>query len=144
MEPTVRNKADVWRDRIEAQRASGQSVRVWCQASGTREHSFYWWRARLGLSPTRRRSRSSRVAFAQVVVDAAVARKLTAAGQSLSAESQALSAPVTEALRLRLGGERELILPGSLPPEQVARLVHAIEAKPLRVEGKSSLSEGVA
>jgi hypothetical protein len=120
MEVAGRDKAELWRNRIDAQRASGQSVRVWCQANDAREHSFYWWRARLGLSPARRRSRrrSKPIAFAQVVVDAA-ATKLT---------------PVAEALRLRLAGERELILPGSMPLEQVARLIHAIEGKPLRVE----------
>jgi len=32
-----------------------------------------------------------------------------------------------EPLRLRLAGERELILPASMPLEQVAKLVHAIE-----------------
>ena len=129
METAVRDKAEIWRDRIDAQRASGQSVRVWCQANDAREHSFYWWRARLGLSPgrRRRRRRSKPIAFSQVVVEAA-ARKLTA-------EGQAPSAPVAEALRLRLAGDRELILPGSMPLEQVARLVHAIEAKPLRIEG---------
>jgi hypothetical protein len=40
-----------------------------------------------------------------------------------------------EPLRLRLVGERELILPASMPPEQVARLVHAIEAKPSTIQG---------
>jgi hypothetical protein len=33
-----------------------------------------------------------------------------------------------EPLRLRLAGERELILPVSMPIEQVAELIHAIEA----------------
>jgi hypothetical protein len=114
MEVTVNGKADAWRRRIDDQRASGQSVRAWCKSNGSQECSFYWWRARLGLSPGKRRLRrpfealeanAAPVAFARVVVH-----------------------PSIEPLRLRLAGERELILPASMPLEQVAKLVHAIEA----------------
>src|SRR5258707_1134649 len=46
------SRADTWRERIIAQQASGQSVRYWCREhSPCREHSFYWWRARLKLQP---------------------------------------------------------------------------------------------
>jgi hypothetical protein len=71
-ESAVEDKANLWRDRIDAQRGSGQSVRAWCQANNAREHSFYWWRARLGLSPAKRssRQRSKPIAFAQVVLNA--------------------------------------------------------------------------
>jgi hypothetical protein len=111
MEATVDDKAEIWRDRIEAQRASDQSVRAWCKANDSREHSFYWWRARLGLSPSRRKAssprlRSTPIPFVQVVVHP----------------------PTAEPLRLRLAGERELIFPASMPLEQVAKLVRAIEA----------------
>jgi hypothetical protein len=111
MESTVNGNADAWRRHIEDQRASGQSVRAWCKANGPRECSFYWWRSRLGLSPKRRRpSKPAKVkrtplAFAQVVVHPSI----------------------TEPLRLRFAGGHELILPASMPIEQVARLVHAIE-----------------
>jgi hypothetical protein len=115
------SRADIWRDRIDAQRASGQSVRAWCQANDSREHSFYWWRARLGLSPEKRKAspRPRRrpvkpIAFARVVVNAS---------------------STTEPLRLRLAGQRELIFPASMPVEQVAGLVHAIEGKPSMIEG---------
>src|SRR5277367_1127821 len=112
MESVANGKADAWRRRIDDQRASGQSVRAWCKANDSQEGSFYWWRARLGLSPRKRRpskpakARSTPLAFAQVVVHS----------------------PTAEPLRLRLAGERELILPASMPLEQVARLVRAIEA----------------
>jgi hypothetical protein len=122
MEATVNGKADSWRRRIDDQRVSGQSVRAWCRANDAREHSFYWWRrrlclprARLGLSPGKQRLRRplksaeaepAPLAFAQVVVHPSTA----------------------EPLRLRLAGQRELILPASMPLEQVAKLVHAIEA----------------
>src|SRR3974390_610538 len=95
MEAIVNGKADAWRRQIDDQRASGQSVRAWCKANDSREHSFYWWRARLGLSPKKRRrstpveAKPSPLAFAQVVVH-------PSAG---------------EAVRLRLAGGHELILP---------------------------------
>src|ERR1017187_1105883 len=114
MEATVNAKADAWRKRIDDQRASGQSVRAWCKANDAQECSFYWWRARLGLSPGRRRRRESLrsaeakptpLAFAQVMVQP----------------------PPAEPLRLRFAEQRELILPASMPVEQVAKLIHAIE-----------------
>jgi hypothetical protein len=115
MESTLNGKADAWRRRIDNQRASGQSVRAWCEANDAQEGSFYWWRARLGLSPGKRRLRRplksaeanpTPLAFAQVVVHPSTA----------------------EPLRLRFAGQRELILPVSMPIEQVAKLVHAIES----------------
>jgi hypothetical protein len=71
MEATVDGKAVIWRGRIEAQRASGQSVRACCRANGSREHSFFWWRARLGLSPARRPAGqpSKPIAFARVIIE---------------------------------------------------------------------------
>ena len=115
------DKAEVWRQRIEAQRLSGQSVRAWCLANGAREHSFFWWRDRLGLSPQRRRVRraSKPLAFARVVVGPAAAE-----GRVAAAERKAGAA---EGPRLRLGGGRELVFPASMPVEQVAELVRAIE-----------------
>lgn len=104
-------KAEVWRGRIEAQRASGQSVRAWCLGSGTGEHSFYWWRAKLGLSPQARRlgeGSASAVALARVRV---------------------VGSAVRESLCLRLSGERELILPPSMPVSQVAELLVELERR---------------
>jgi hypothetical protein len=112
MEVTVNGKVDAWRQRIDDQRASGQSVRAWCKANEARECSFYWWRSRLGLSPKKRRT-SKRVeakptplAFARVVLPPSIA----------------------EPFRLRFARGHELILPASMSIEQVAKLVHAIEA----------------
>jgi hypothetical protein len=36
--------------------------------------------------------------------------------------------PTAEPVRLRLAGEHELIIPATMPLEQVAKLIHAIEA----------------
>ena len=71
MEFTVEDdKAKIWRERVGARHAGGQSVRAWWLANGVREHSFYRWRARLGLSPAGRISRrqSNPVAFARFLV----------------------------------------------------------------------------
>jgi hypothetical protein len=113
-------KAEGWRERIEAQRSSGQSIRAWCRANNVGEHCFYFWRVRLGLSPAKRRRFSRPPNFAQVMVHSPVTESKPAAA---------------EAIRLRLAGERELILPASMPLEQVAKLVHALEGKPSGIEG---------
>ena len=114
MEAMINGKADAWRRRIDEQRASRQSIRAWCEANDAQEGSFYWWRARLDLSPGKRRLRRSLrsaeakpapLDFAQVVVHPSAA----------------------EPLRLRFAGGHELILPASMPIEQVAKLVRAIE-----------------
>ena len=103
--------AEVWRERVVAQQASGQPVRAWCREYGCPEHGFYWWRARLGLSAasaTRRQRRRARpVHFAEVVVD----RPPTSA----------------EAMTLRLRGGRELVLPPSMPVARLAELLRAVE-----------------
>jgi hypothetical protein len=101
--------AEVWRERVAAQQASGQAVRAWCQAHGRPEHGFYWWRAKLGLSPAsaarRPRRRTRPVHFAEVVV----------------------ARPEAEPVVLRLRGGREMLLPASMPVTQVAELLRAIE-----------------
>jgi hypothetical protein len=43
MEVSVNSKADAWRLRIDNQRASGQSIRAWCEANHAQESSFYRW-----------------------------------------------------------------------------------------------------
>ena len=104
--------ADVWRERVVAQQASGQSIRAWCREHACHEHSFYWWRSKLGLSPRSgdqrpRRRRAAGIRFAEVVVDRRP----------------------TDPIVLRLGGGCELVLPAVMSVEHVARLVLAIEAR---------------
>ena len=113
-----RSTAEVWRKRIEAQLASRTSIRAWCRDTDVREHGFYWWRARLGLSPSgarrRRWSVAGPVKFAEVVV-------------APSALTEPLVASPAEPIRLRLSRDRELILPAGMPMADVAALVRAIE-----------------
>ena len=111
--------ADTWRERIAAQQAGGQSIRVWCRENGCHEHAFYWWRAKLGLSPAARRPRRRAgsvkpMHFAKIIV------RPTTSGKSPAMSS-------AEPIRLSLIGGRELILPASMPVEQIARLLRAIE-----------------
>jgi hypothetical protein len=101
--------AEAWRERIDAQRASGESIRAWCRQNGCHEHSFYWWRARLGLaagSPKRRRAPAKPVKFAEVIVGPATAG---------------------ETMTLRLRGGNDLILPAAMPVERLVQIVRAIE-----------------
>jgi len=120
MEQSVGATAEVWRERIASQQASGQSIRALCKENGWHEHAFYGWRSRLGLSPVsvigRGRRQKVRVGFAEVVIDRRAA------------------CPV-DPIHLRLGGGRELVLPVSMPLEQVARLVGLIEARHSSIEG---------
>ena len=103
MEAKINGKADAWRKRIAAQQASGQSVRAWCRQNDCAEHAFYWWRAKLGLSTGKRPAKP--LDFAEVVVNQ----------------------PTAEPVRLRLAGSRELIFPATMPVEQMAKLICALE-----------------
>jgi hypothetical protein len=108
-----RSTAELWRERIETQRASGMSIRAWCRDNDVHEHGFYWWRTRLGLSPAgvrrRRPSGARSVKFAEAVVPPST------------------PAVISEPIRLRLSRDRELILPAAMPMADVAALVRAIE-----------------
>jgi hypothetical protein len=102
-----------WRERIVAQQASGQTIRAWCQNNGCHEHAFYWWRAKLGLSPVTAKRRVKPgmvkpVGFARVVV-------------------QPTKQGGDDVIRVSLLGGRELMLPASMPIEQLATLVRTIE-----------------
>src|SRR4051812_13861690 len=109
MDATRMKTADVWRERVVAQQASGQAVRAWCRERGCPEHGFYWWRAKLGLSPAsvrkRQRRRGRPIAFAEVVVER----------------------PAPELVIFRLGSGRELLLPTSMSVARLAELVRAVE-----------------
>ena len=42
----------LWEERIEDQKASGKSIRYWCQENSLRESRFYYWRKKLQPSNT--------------------------------------------------------------------------------------------
>jgi hypothetical protein len=113
-------KAQTWRERVAAQQASGQRVRDWCRQTGCLEHSFYRWRARLGLSTAVRKPRGGTVGikpvrFIQAVIGPTTTREQLPDGLSV------------EPIRLWLIGGREVILPASMPIERLARLLRAVE-----------------
>jgi hypothetical protein len=124
MEQAVGATSEVWRERIAAQQAGGQSIRALCKENGWHEHAFYWWRSRLGLSPVSviRRGRRPKMpaGFAEVVVDG------SAAAVSLV---EPMTASAVEPMRLRLLGGRELVLPASMSDRRVAALVGLIEGR---------------
>ena len=102
---------DAWRERIAAQRDSGLSIRAWCTDNGYGEHLFYSWRAKLGLRPHKVvlepvASPVESIPFAEVVIGAAA-----------------------QPLCLKLAGGRELMLPASMPIEQVAKLLRLVEGQ---------------
>jgi hypothetical protein len=124
MEKAVRATAEVWRERIAAQQAGGQSIRALCKQNGWHEHAFYWWRSRLGLSPVsvirRGRRRKMPAGFAEVVIDRPVAEVSLV---------QPRTASEVEPMRLCLLGGRELVLPASMSDQRVAALVCLIEGR---------------
>lgn len=108
-------KEDAWRQHFKQFAGSGKTVREFCVAHQLTETAFYFWRSEIRRrdcqsSPRRQHAkpRSDRpLAFTRVLVDPPA---------------------VGEGLRLRLSGGRELLLPASMAPEQVAELIRALEA----------------
>lgn len=104
-----------WRDTVNQFRASGQSVRQFCTARQIKETAFYFWRRELQRRDTHAGTRPSHRAPRPL----AFAKVLLPPPQRAIAES---------AVRLVLGGGRELLLPASWPIEQLAALIRAIGA----------------
>lgn len=106
-----------WRRLLKHFATSGQSVREFCAARQLKESALYFWRREIqrrdGQAPAgSQRSTPRRLAFTKVLVRPSIL-------------------PAAEAvLRLRLGSGRELLLPASWTPEQLAVLLRAIEDQP--------------
>jgi hypothetical protein len=47
-------REQIWRERVQQQQASGQSVREFCVGAGLSLPSFYWWRRELRKRDARR------------------------------------------------------------------------------------------
>ena len=63
------NRERTWRRHLAAQRTSGQSIRVYCEAHQLRETSFYFWRKELVKRDREAAARPNRVpAFAPVAL----------------------------------------------------------------------------
>lgn len=91
-------------ERIITQQKSGESVRGWCQQNGCHEHSFYWWRTRLGLSQK----------------SAAQPRGKTAKPIAFAEEVIGPPSTTVQTMKLRLRGGHELTLP-AMPVERLAQ-----------------------
>ena len=70
-------KREYWGKLIAEQEASGQTIRAFCKERGISDHSFYFWRKRLGPS--------ERVQFAllKTVASAAALELILASGERL-------------------------------------------------------------
>jgi hypothetical protein len=131
--------ATVWRRRIRQQQAGGLSIRAFCRANDCPEALFYYWRVRLGLRPGVAESEHTRDPAAassrRSPVDGQTpgfARAvLRPEGASSTGRVNGHTGPAAElAIRLRLRGGRELLLPAGMTPMHLAQLVAALEALP--------------
>src|SRR6266446_2486621 len=121
-----------WRMLIEAQPASGVGVAAYCREHGVATSCFYRWRrlftgsmgaktsppgltASSGLPRKRRRRAPAIDGFAAVRV---VPER--GGGNAFHGESRSSS---SESIRLLLAGGRELILPASMPTQQLVELL---------------------
>ena len=120
--------AENWRERIQAQQAGGLSIRAWCREHGVADHLFYWWRRRLNLSPVRshRKKRAAKVMHGPLGFAQVMARVEPGVGLGVQLPMSVSTSNAT-AIRLRLGGSRELLLPVTMEIDQVAKLIRAIE-----------------
>jgi hypothetical protein len=116
--------AVIWRERIAAQRDSGLSIRAWCRDNGYGEHLFYSWRAKLGLRPHKM------VAGRALGAVAAPLDSIPFTEVMIGAAAQPPVASEAQPLCLKLAGGRELVLPSSMPLEQVAKLLRLVEGQP--------------
>ena len=103
-----------WRDVLERQCRSGLSVRGFCSREGVPESALYAWRCAIRQRDQERqqarpRRASPATAFVPVVI------------------RPEAHPPSTECLRIELRGGRVLRLPASMPAEQLAKVIHAIE-----------------
>jgi hypothetical protein len=127
MESDKSQAAVLWRERIQKQQSSGESIKAWCLANGLHEHSFYWWRSRLGLSPrpARVRRRKPQAVFAEFVIDPPHAQAVANVPEAIEEPASSIVEPI----RLRLLGGRELVLPVSMSDQRLAALIGLIEGR---------------
>jgi hypothetical protein len=128
-----RNQMELWRRRVAEQRDSGLSVRVWSEANGCSTHSFYVWRAKLGLGVKRHNVAEVSTSVATGESSVRLTRVRVEGKRNNAADSQSVVAggladgSENQAIRLRLGHGRELLWPMSLPMNRLAELLRELE-----------------
>ena len=70
-------KREYWGKLIAEQEASGQTIRAFCKERGISDHSFYFWRKRLGTSEP------VQFALLKTVASAATLELILAGGEQL-------------------------------------------------------------
>ncbi|HEX4794032.1 MAG TPA: hypothetical protein VH370_09580 [Humisphaera sp.] len=116
--------AELWQQRIAQQRQGVLSVAQFCKLNGLSRHSFYRWRRRFAFDAA-----AGSDAAACLAEDSPSASGGLASSASAGGFAAVLVSLGVEPLRLKLAGGRELILPASMPPESIARLVREIEVR---------------
>ena len=102
-------KEQLWREILRRFAASGQSIRAFCAAHKLRESAFHAWRRTLRQRDAARQTRQS--SSPPMFVPVAVPEDAAGDGQII----------------VELRGGHVLRLPRSMPPAQLAAVVHAIE-----------------
>jgi hypothetical protein len=97
--------AEEWRQIIDGQRPSGQTVAAYCRDRGIKDSAFYAWKRRL-RSPAKR-NRFSKPAFIEV-------------------KPSSLSA--TEAIEICLHGERRLLVRRGFDRDLLLEVVRTVES----------------
>lgn len=109
-----------WVERIREQKASGQSIRQWCEANGINGQQYFYWQRKIRLSASEhlpgiqredmQRSLSVPSGFAQV---------------QLAAPAVLPPSAESNQLQIEVGGVR-LAAGSGYPAEQLARLVREL------------------
>ena len=105
-------KEQYWRELVERQAASGQSVRTFCAQEALDENAFYSWRRTIRRRDAPAKPNKTPPAFVPAVLSG------PAAGESW--------------LVIELSGGRALRVPESIPSERLAELVTALEGRRAR------------
>jgi hypothetical protein len=118
----MRRSPEQWRALVEGQPSSGQSVEEYCRRHKVTSSSFYRWQQFL----TGNTGATSPWAKPKLQPLPAIAGFATV---HLKQDPEPRSAP-GDSIRLMLSGDRELILPASMPTPRLVELLAALERIP--------------
>ena len=123
------NREKFWRDMLTRFKASGLSVRTFCQQEQLSEPSFYGWRQTIRLRDEHRDVALNQPLSSQPLSSrSAKRRRKPAAFVPVVVDQGSVSA--TAGMSLELRGGRTLRLSDSISIERVTALIRALEAEP--------------
>ena len=88
-------KERYWRELVQGQGQSGQSVREYCRQAGVKESAFYWWRRELARRTETRKVVRSRPARGRKVARSLVGNESERSGESNRGRRQRQHKPAT-------------------------------------------------